>query len=107
MLLIVAGLFTTMFFPTLYLAQVKGYSPIKVGLAILSSIAAARTASLLHHGGAAATATATAQQDALVQGFQRDSSSAGSASPSASSSPCLGSREPSVPARPATLGPRR
>jgi predicted MFS family arabinose efflux permease len=40
-----------------------------LGLAILSSIAAARTASLLHHGGVAATAAA--QQDALVQGFQR------------------------------------
>ena len=35
MFLMVAGLFTMMFFPTLYLAQIKGYSPIKVGLAYL------------------------------------------------------------------------
>jgi EmrB/QacA subfamily drug resistance transporter len=35
MFLMVAGLFTMMFFPTLYLAQISGYSPIKVGLAYL------------------------------------------------------------------------
>jgi predicted MFS family arabinose efflux permease len=35
MFLMVAGMFTMMFFPTLYLAQVRGYSPIKVGLAYL------------------------------------------------------------------------
>jgi hypothetical protein len=35
MFLMVAGLFTMMFFPTLYLAQIKGSSPIKVGLAYL------------------------------------------------------------------------
>ena len=35
MFLMVAGLYAMMFFPALYLGQVKGYSPIKVGLAYL------------------------------------------------------------------------
>jgi EmrB/QacA subfamily drug resistance transporter len=35
MFLMVAGLFTMMFFPTLFLGGIKGYSPIKVGLAYL------------------------------------------------------------------------
>lgn len=35
MFLMIAGLYAMMFFPTLYLGQVKGYSPIKVGLAYL------------------------------------------------------------------------
>ncbi|WP_127506433.1 MFS transporter [Actinoplanes solisilvae] len=35
MILMTGGMFVMMFFPTLYLAQVKGYSPIEVGLAYL------------------------------------------------------------------------
>jgi EmrB/QacA subfamily drug resistance transporter len=35
MFVFVAGLFTTLFFPTLYMQQVLGYSPIKTGLAYL------------------------------------------------------------------------
>ena len=35
MVLMTGGMFVMMFFPTLYLAQVKGYSPIEVGLAYL------------------------------------------------------------------------
>lgn len=35
MVLMAGGMFVMMFFPTLYLSQVKGYSPIEVGLAYL------------------------------------------------------------------------
>ncbi len=35
MILMTGGMFVMMFFPTLYLAQVKGYGPIEVGLAYL------------------------------------------------------------------------
>jgi sugar phosphate permease len=52
MFLMVAGLFTMLFFPTLYLAQVKGYSPIKVGLAYLPwPVAMAAAANVAHHLG--------------------------------------------------------
>ncbi len=46
MFLFVAGLFSTLFFPTLYMQQVLGYSPIKTGLAYLPwpiALAAAST----------------------------------------------------------------
>jgi EmrB/QacA subfamily drug resistance transporter len=35
MFLLAAGLFTLLFFPVLYLSEVKGYSPLKTGMAIL------------------------------------------------------------------------